>query len=349
MRIAIVGAGIAGALLAWRIRRQAPRAILEIFTKDGPDTADASGASGGIVRGFEVSPHACAQAAESLAELRGSPMLRDWACYQETGSLYLLPADVDAAESLSAVEQALPGSAAVVGPGELAGHYPFRGLQPGTVGVAERQAGYISPRRLRGSVVAWLTSAGVPIRQDAVAVTADPAVRLADGTTRRYDLVVVAAGPWTPSLLARSGLPGQQLRTKQVQYSLCRATVPGLTVFVQDGSGFYGRPADRGTFLFGLPCDHWDVDPGAVTPDQALATATAAYAQRSFSVPVQTVSTVASCDCYRDTPGLRLRRCAASPALLTFTGGSGGAAKTALAASRAAADTLLSGPRAAGT
>jgi protoporphyrinogen oxidase len=61
MRIAIVGAGIAGALLAWRIRQQAPKTVLDIFTKDEPDTADASGLSGGMVRGFEVSVSACGQ------------------------------------------------------------------------------------------------------------------------------------------------------------------------------------------------------------------------------------------------------------------------------------------------
>jgi hypothetical protein len=51
--------------------------------------------------------------------------------------------------------------------------------------------------------------------------------------------------------------------------------------------------------------------------------------------------TVASFDCYHEPPGLALRDAVPGAALFTFTGGSGGAAKTVLATSRAAAGVLL--------
>jgi hypothetical protein len=53
------------------------------------------------------------------------------------------------------------------------------------------------------------------------------------------------------------------------------------------------------------------------------------------------IRTVAAFDCYSDPPGLTLRP-TSIPSVFTFTGGSGGAAKTALAASRLAAAALLS-------
>ena len=52
-----------------------------------------------------------------------------------------------------------------------------------------------------------------------------------------------------------------------------------------------------------------------------------------------TASPVSAADCYSDPPGLALRH--VTGAMHTFTGGSGGAAKTALAASRIAARALL--------
>jgi hypothetical protein len=51
---------------------------------------------------------------------------------------------------------------------------------------------------------------------------------------------------------------------------------------------------------------------------------------------------VAAVDCFSDPAGLRLRRVQEDACLLTFTGGSGASAKTALAASRAAAAALAS-------
>jgi hypothetical protein len=57
--------------------------------------------------------------------------------------------------------------------------------------------------------------------------------------------------------------------------------------------------------------------------------------------------TFAAADCYHDPAGLALRPVTTGSALYTFTGGSGGAAKAALATSRAAAAALLDVPSAA--
>jgi glycine/D-amino acid oxidase-like deaminating enzyme len=327
-RVGIVGGGVAGALLAWRVRQAVRRVAIDVYT--APTEVDASAVSGGMVRGFERSADACRLAAESLAELRGDPVLRGAAGYREIGSVYLLPPGTDPAGPVRVVEQLLPGSATV-----LAGGHP---LATTATAVVERHAGYLSPAALRDAVLGWLAGDGVTIRPVPVTrLDPAPALRSADGEIRGYDAVVVAAGPWTPALLAASDLPTDGLRTKQIQYTVYRGRLPG-GAFVDDLTGRYGRPAGVGEFLLGLPCDRWDVDPAALTPDTALADRLTRQATELLG-DVRPLTTRVSSDCYRDPAGLVLRE--VKDALFTFTGGSGGAAKSVLAASRVAAARLL--------
>jgi glycine/D-amino acid oxidase-like deaminating enzyme len=277
-------------------------------------------------------------------ELRASAVLREWAAYREIGSVYLLPSVADACPGVVVVDHLLPGSADVLERADLLVRYPFRDLPDGAIGVMERWAGHISPARLRTEVLARLAGSGVDVsRRPVRAVSPAPAVSTADGVTLRYDAVVVAAGAWTPYLLASSGLDRSALRTRQIQYSIHPAQPQALGAFVDDITGLYGRPVDDSALLVGLPTSRWDVHPAAVEPDPALADTVADQAQRRLRIPLHRKPTrvVASSDCYHEPPGLALRRCLPGSPLFTFTGGSGGAAKTVLAASRAAAATLL--------
>ncbi|MGH3816009.1 MAG: FAD-dependent oxidoreductase, partial [Pseudonocardiaceae bacterium] len=199
MRIAIVGAGLAGAMLAWRLRLASHRIRADLFTGNPSMDADATAASGGLVRAFETGVAACQLAAESLAELHASSTLRQWADYQEVGSVYLPPHGADLTGPVKTVDSLVADSVAVLSRGELARRYPFRDLPAGTTGVVERRAGYLSPARLRAQVLADLVAANTVIHRLRVArVSTTPAVQLADGTTLCYDVVVVAAGARTP-------------------------------------------------------------------------------------------------------------------------------------------------------
>lgn len=94
------------------------------------------------LRGFEQDGERC-RAAASLAELRGSAQLRQWFGYREIGSVYLLSPGTDVTEQVDTIERLLPGSVAVVtGTGLF--RYPFRDLPDGTIGIVERQAGYLA-------------------------------------------------------------------------------------------------------------------------------------------------------------------------------------------------------------
>ncbi|MGF1425978.1 FAD-dependent oxidoreductase [Kitasatospora sp. LaBMicrA B282] len=342
MRIAIIGGGLSGSLLAWRLAREPHRRPVELFTGAAGAGPDGTALSGGLVRGFEEDPGAAGLAAESLAELRGDPVLRGWADYREVGCLYVLPAGEPPAAALEAVRRYLPGSLELLEGAELARRFPLRNLTAGSRAVVEREAGYLSPGRLRDRVVADLARTGAVLRTERILrVTDRPGVRLADGTELGYDLVVLATGAWTPGLLAAAGLPVGGLRTKQIQYSVADLALPGLGTFYDAASGLYGRCTEDGRALLGLTSQRWDITPEQAEPEAELTAEVARTAGAVLGLPdglEHYRHTVAGFDCYHLVPGLRLRHVA--PGVTTFTGGSGGAAKTALAASRAAAAVL---------
>jgi glycine/D-amino acid oxidase-like deaminating enzyme len=319
-RIAVVGDGIAGALLAWRLT--AAGAAVTVF---GGGRPDATAVSGGLTRGFEPDLQTCRLAAESLAELLADPDLARSAGYRQTGSVYVLPSADDLDRPLKELDELLPGGADVLAAAELADRYGFRGLPGSAVGVVEPRAGYLSPDALRRFALATVDRAPAP---------ADP---LAPGP---YDLVVLATGRWTGRLLTAAGLPAGGFRTKAVQYGLHPAGGWTPPAFVDGVSGLWGRPADGGTVLLGLPSSEWDVDPDRPAPDHRMPGRAALAVLDRFGVRVgQPVRVVAAADGYADPPLLELRP--VRPGLATFAGGSGGAAKYALAASRTAATALL--------
>lgn len=337
MHAAVVGAGLAGTLLAWRLAGL-PGCRVTLLGPGG--TADATAASGGLVRGFEVDPEASRTATESLVELLASPTLRAWSGYRETGSLYVCP-DRSGVGPAGAVEAELGGSVRLLSTVDIAREYGFAGLPGTAVGVAERQAGWFSPERLRSRVLRELARIGVARIAAPVSTLTPDGACVVRHTERRYDRVVLATGRWTPALLDRSGLLSGGYRTKLIQYGVCRISGPPLPAFIDDTSGLYGRSTPDGAALLGVPSDTWDVPADRPAPDRALAArVTAVAALRLPGHRFGAARLTAAADCYINPPGLALRPVPGCSALFTFTGGSGGAAKTALAASRIAARQL---------
>jgi glycine/D-amino acid oxidase-like deaminating enzyme len=338
MHTAVVGVGLAGTLLAWRLAR---RPGCRVTLIGPPGTADATAASGGLVRGFEADPGASWAATRSLVELLASPTLRGWSGYRETGSLYVCPARAGVERLAAAVEAEVAGSVRLLSTMDMRRAYGFAGLPDTAVGVAERRAGWFSPDRLRTHVLGELAGLGVARVAAPMSILAPDGACLIRGAEHRYDRVVLATGRWTGRLLERGGVPCGGYRTKLIQYGVSRMSGAPLPAFVDDTSGLYGRSTPDGAALLGLPSDGWDISPDRLVPDQGLAArvlevAAARLPGRRFGPPRLT----AAADCYLDPPGLALRPVPGCQALFTFTGGSGGAAKTALAASGIAAGQL---------
>jgi glycine/D-amino acid oxidase-like deaminating enzyme len=350
MRACIIGGGLAGSLLAWRLAREA--SDWDVHLVLGPARhADATAASGGAVRAFERHPEQRILATASMVELLTSQTLREWADYREVGSVYLADTAAGLAAEIAHVAAALPGSVRLVEAAELAA-LGWAGLPDTAVGVFERCAGYTSPDRLRRAVL----TDGAVRRRVTISEAAVGAIELTDdgsiactvgGSSVEYDVAVVAAGPWTPALLRASGLPAAGYRTKSIQYSVYRTGDWRPPVFVDEVTGVYGRPTADDGLLLGLPTEEWDVDPDRppLTPalhDDAVRRAEDRFPKLRIGPLVRRVGSV---DCYAGEPVLALRPVGsplgtADHRLFTFSGGAGGSVKMALAASHRVATQL---------
>jgi glycine/D-amino acid oxidase-like deaminating enzyme len=347
VRACIVGGGLAGSLLAWRLAKAAAGWDVEVVVGERQRT-DATAASGGAVRAYETDPELRLLAAASLVELLTSRTLRQWADFRQVESVYLRRGADGLIAAFADIEHLLPGSVELVDASELE-RRGWADLHSGAAAVLERLAGYISPDRLRESVLGdAAVGPRVSVLQRAVAaITPEDsgAIACAFADQRRdYDVVVVAAGPWTPALLRTSGLPAEGYRTKSIQYALYPVGDWCPPQFVDDVTGLYGRPTPDGALLLGLPTDEWDVDPDkcAFTPilhESAVRLARTRLPKLQIG-PAR--CEVVSADCYCDRPTLSLRRVGDTDhRLFTFSGGAGGSAKTALAASQLAATQLV--------
>lgn len=353
MRVCIAGGGLAGSLLAWRLA-QLGRTEIDLLTGaerdqergQGPGM-DATAASGGAVRGYDSLPEQRGLAIASMAELLASPVLRDWARYRETGFAYLPVVDTgralaDVATAVADIERELPGSAELTSPAQafgaggegfadLLGSEPAWAGSHATVVVVERKAGYTSPASLRDAVLADLT------RRPGVRILPAPLITTKDSG---YDAVVVAAGAWTPGLLRARGLPADEYRTRSIQYTVYDCGPWRPPPFADERTGLYGMPTADDGLLLGVSTTEWGVPPG-VTPvtrywhERALRVASGCFPRLKLGRARRQVS---AADCFAAPPVLRLRQ--ASGRWFTFTGGSGGCAKSVLAASRRAAAAL---------
>lgn len=381
-RICVVGAGLAGTLLAWRLASRGGDVEVDLVDGvGGPGPArDATAASGGLVRGYETDAEQRRLATESLAELLGSAVLRGWSGYRRAGSAYVLragpapsgpriPAQAraeptavpddrlshltldDLTAELADLHRLIPGSARLAGPADLTAA-GWSGLPPTAVAVLEDSAGFLSPDRFRAALLADFARGrrGSVIEGPLQELAPAPHPHVLCGAGRRrhdYDLVVLATGAWTPTLLDRLGLAAADAaepRTKAIQYSIHRTRGRRPPPFVDETTGLYGRPTSGGGMLLGVPTSAWHVDADRVPadptlPDEALRLARSRFPALRIGPAVRVT---AAADCYTCPSGLALRAIPETgDRLFTFTGGSGGSAKTALAASGAAAGTLL--------
>src|ERR1700727_512839 len=80
--VCVVGGGVAGSLLAWRLASERDVGRVDLLLGPaGRSLRDATATSAGVVRGFDPEPGVSRLAAEGLVELYSDPRLRRSARY----------------------------------------------------------------------------------------------------------------------------------------------------------------------------------------------------------------------------------------------------------------------------
>ena len=333
MHVCVLGGGLAGTLLAWRLCGEPYGCEVDLFA--GPSVPDATAASVGAVRAYETDPRQRALATESLVELLNSGVLRLWSGYRRVPSTYLR-SFVDPAE-IAGIEAVLPGSAHLADVRELTAA-GFAGLGPDTVAVVERESGYVDPHALRHAVLGELArNPWFRLRTELARPGGDARVAV-HGTTLTYDALVLATGAWTPGLVGAADVV-DAYRVEAIQYALHPASGTLPTVFVDEATGLYGRPAGPDTMLLGVPVSAHGGPPTGGPVELRLterAVTLAAHRLPGLRLGPPT-RIVRGAGCCTEPPILQLRHVPGRAGVHTFTGGSGASVTTVLTASRIAA------------
>ena len=204
LRVVVVGAGITGLLTAIRCVLAGHRVVLlerGPIPHPGSTSFDQHRALRALVAGDPAATSRAAQLHRRWREL--DSLLRDHLSgarlYQRVGVLTALPPDEVASAIATAEATGLP--IRIVAPAD----YPYIGFPADAAVVLEPHAGALLAERVLHGAVRWLRHHPLAdLRPGREVVDVRPAsgrVRLADGTVESGDIVVVAAGPWSATLV----------------------------------------------------------------------------------------------------------------------------------------------------
>jgi glycine/D-amino acid oxidase-like deaminating enzyme len=291
--VAIVGAGVAGASVAYWLTRMQPGLSVTLVERDPGFSQASSQRSASSIRQQFSSGVNIRMSQFGLAFLRDAQALLEvdgeapgiGLC--EPGYLYLATAaQAVALRAQNAVQRAHDAPIALLEPAALAARFPWLAVEDLALGALGagcegwfdgpalhaallRRARAQGARVVRGEVAALDLSQGPGARR----VTA---LRLADGTRIDCGWAVNAAGAWSRPLAATAGiaLPVHARRRTVFVFS-CPTPLPGCPLVI-DPTGFWFRPEGRG-FIGGTTPDP-DVDDLPLEPnlaefDEALWTA----------------------------------------------------------------------------
>lgn len=205
MRFVIVGGGVIALLTAVNCV-SAGHAVVLVDQADIPFSGATSFDRHRVTRALHLADPALTRAAVD-AHYRWILLqeLLSTRCYEQVGALSVLPAEkLPLAEMMLADAGSRPR---VMNPDELAGTYPQVEFPAGESAIFESHAGVLLADRILAACAGWLrwhAQARLLPHRKAVEIDVDgAAVRLADGEVLRADGVLLAAGPWSRSLLPR--------------------------------------------------------------------------------------------------------------------------------------------------
>lgn len=254
--VVVVGAGAWGLSIAWHVATGYGMSVLVVERRTSPGLETSGQAAGqlGQVREVALAREAARYALEFAASLARR---RDRASFVRSGSVTLVETEVAAARLRArfaaasaagvAVDAVSGAEAARLVPG-LTGKFAAHYVVPGD--------GYVDPPRYLAALTADLAAVGVDVIGDADVTALDVAgtrvvgVRTARGLMSA-GAVVLAAGPWTPSLVphARGSLAAQPIPLRQARTVACDVSRDHPVVRFPE-IGAYVRP-ESGGYLFG--------------------------------------------------------------------------------------------------
>ncbi|WP_241779633.1 NAD(P)/FAD-dependent oxidoreductase [Streptomyces natalensis] len=204
LRTLVVGGGIIGLLTALECARAGHR-VTVVEQGPLPNPAASSYDRHRVLRALHPGDAGATRAAlaahDAWRELETSLGIR---CYHPVGALTVLPDG--RAEEAGRLLAAAGAPARILDGDQLAAAYPHLALPEGRAGILEERAGVLLADQVLTAVAARLRDhPGVRLCTGRAATGVDPAARtvtLQDGEVLRADRLLVAAGPWSPALLA---------------------------------------------------------------------------------------------------------------------------------------------------
>jgi sarcosine oxidase len=205
----VVGAGVFGAWIAWKLRRQGQKVLL----LDAWGAAHSRASSGGETRLIRTE-----YAGDSLYTRMAWESLADWQAlsrrhenpiFQKIGALYIYPQDSTNIDRSIAIQRALGIPIEKIGAPELARRWTQINFDGIAVGVMQPTMGALMARRSVQTLVGEFVKAGGTFRQFAVnpprsAQASLDSITGRDGEALLADRFIFACGPWLPKLFTET-------------------------------------------------------------------------------------------------------------------------------------------------
>ncbi len=272
--VAIVGAGVIGASIAYWLTRIDPSLSVLLIERDRSFARASSSLSASSIRQQFSSPVNIQMSLFGARFLREEPGM----AFHERGYLYL--GEAQTLRALHQVQVANRADIALLSRGELAARFPWLNvadLECGSLGLSGE--GWFDGPALHAAMLRKARSQGARIvegeasgfdRDTSGRVTA---VLLADGARIACRHSVNAAGPWARSLAAAAGIAlPVHARRRTVFVLSCPQSLPGCPLLV-DPSGFWLRP-EGAHFIAGTTpdpdADDLPLEPNLAEFDEAL-------------------------------------------------------------------------------
>lgn len=276
----IIGAGIAGASVAWHLSRaRGGGGILVVEREDAPG-AHASAQNAGMIRSLVLEEPTAELALQGVGFWRDPPEgLRVPGIFRETGGLLLAsePRTLEALEARAAQARERGYRSERWTADQCKSAYPILERTPITGAVVAHQDGIADPAAMIDAFLREAARGGVeialgrPVPRIDIEGQKAAGIRLEDRRLRA-ETVVVAAGAWSQLLIGAAGLDDQGLRPYR-RHLFCTAPTSladQQMPFVWHADlGAYFRE-EAGGLLFSV-CDEDEVPPGRPPVDPGIA------------------------------------------------------------------------------